>query len=82
VWSNPSPSLNDVQNMINSALERQVKSTDALLCRLIEERDEKNWMLLVVILRLILALLVSLKLIRTQVVHQRVAHQCQTPLSS
>jgi hypothetical protein len=22
VWSNPSPSLNDVQNMINSALER------------------------------------------------------------
>jgi hypothetical protein len=27
---NPSPSLNDVQNMINSALERQAKSTDKL----------------------------------------------------
>jgi hypothetical protein len=28
--------------MINSALERQVKSTDEFLCRLIEERDEKK----------------------------------------
>jgi hypothetical protein len=36
VRPNPSPSLNDVQNMINSALERQAKSTDELLCRLIE----------------------------------------------
>jgi hypothetical protein len=30
VRPNPSPSLNDVQNMINSALERQAKSTDKL----------------------------------------------------
>jgi hypothetical protein len=28
---NPSFSLNDVQNMINSALERQAKNTDGLL---------------------------------------------------
>jgi hypothetical protein len=28
--------------MINSALERQEKSTDKLLCRLIEERDGKK----------------------------------------
>jgi hypothetical protein len=33
----PSPSRNDIQSMINSALERQAKSTDKLLCRLIEE---------------------------------------------
>jgi hypothetical protein len=37
VWPNPSPSLYDVKNMINSALERQVKSTDELLHKLIEE---------------------------------------------
>jgi hypothetical protein len=42
VWLNPSPSLNDVQNMINSALERQPKSTDEMLCRLIEEQDGKK----------------------------------------
>jgi hypothetical protein len=42
VRPNPSPSLNDVQNMINSTLERQVKSIDELLRRLIEERDEKK----------------------------------------
>jgi hypothetical protein len=42
VWPNPSPSLNDVQNMINSALERQAKSTDELLRRLIEEQDGKK----------------------------------------
>jgi hypothetical protein len=42
VWPNPSPSLNDIQSMINSALERQEKNTDELLCRLIEERDEKH----------------------------------------
>jgi hypothetical protein len=35
VWPNPSPSLNDVQSMINSVLERQTKSTDELLRRLI-----------------------------------------------
>jgi hypothetical protein len=39
VRPNPSPSLNDVQNMINSALERQAKSTDELLRRMIEQRD-------------------------------------------
>jgi hypothetical protein len=42
VRPNPLPSLNDVQNMINSALERQEKSTDELLRRLIEEQDEKK----------------------------------------
>jgi hypothetical protein len=42
VRSNPSPSLNDVQNMINSALERQARSIDELLRRLIEERDGKK----------------------------------------
>jgi hypothetical protein len=39
VWPDPSPSHNDVQSMINSVLERQAKSTDELLHRLIEERD-------------------------------------------
>jgi ssRNA-specific RNase YbeY (16S rRNA maturation enzyme) len=38
----PLPSRNDIQFMINSALERQAKSTDELLCRLIEERDGKK----------------------------------------
>jgi hypothetical protein len=42
VRPNPSPSLNHVQNMINSALERQAKGTDELLRRLIEERDMKK----------------------------------------
>jgi hypothetical protein len=79
---NPSPSLNDVQNMINYVLERQVKSTDELLRRLIEERDGENWMLLILIHLLLLALLVSLKLIHIQVVHRWAAHQCQTPLPS
>jgi hypothetical protein len=39
---NLSHSLNDIQNMINSTLERQAKSTDKLLRRLIEERDRKK----------------------------------------
>jgi hypothetical protein len=39
---NPSPSLNEIQNMINYALERQAKSTDELVHRLIEERDGKR----------------------------------------
>jgi hypothetical protein len=34
VWSDPSPSHNDIQCMINSALGRQAKSTDELLHRL------------------------------------------------
>jgi hypothetical protein len=82
VRPNPPPSLNDVQNIINFVLERQAKSTDKLLRRLIEERDEKKLILLVLILLLLLALLIPLKPIHTQVVHRRAAHQCQTPLSS
>jgi hypothetical protein len=39
VWSNPSLSLDDVQVMINSALERQVKRRNEMMHRLIEERD-------------------------------------------
>jgi hypothetical protein len=39
VRPNPPLSLNDVQSMINSALERQAKSSDELVRRLIEERD-------------------------------------------
>jgi hypothetical protein len=42
VRPNPLPSLNDVQNMINSALERQAKNTDVLLRSLIEEQDGKK----------------------------------------
>jgi hypothetical protein len=42
VRSNPSLSLDDVQSMINYALERQAKSSDQLICRLIEERDRKK----------------------------------------
>jgi hypothetical protein len=39
VWPEPSPSRNDMQSMINSALEKQAKSTDGLLRRLIDEWD-------------------------------------------
>jgi hypothetical protein len=42
VWPNPSPSHNDIQSMINSTLERQAKSTDEPLHRLIEDRDGKK----------------------------------------
>jgi hypothetical protein len=42
VWSDPSPSHNDIQFMINTTLERQAKSVDELLRRLIEERDGKK----------------------------------------
>jgi hypothetical protein len=42
VQPEPSPSRNDIQFKINSALERQAKSTNELLHRLIEERDGKN----------------------------------------
>jgi hypothetical protein len=42
VWSNPLLSLDDVQVMINSTLERQAKSSNELMRRLIEERDGKN----------------------------------------
>jgi hypothetical protein len=82
VWPDPSPYRNDIQFMIDSALERQAKNTDELLRRLIEERDRKNLMLLVLILILSLALLVLLKPIHTQVVHRWAALQCQIPLPS
>jgi hypothetical protein len=69
--------------MINSMLERQANSTDELLRRLIEERDgKKTLMLLVLILLLLLALLVLLKLIYTKMVHRQAAHQWPTPQSS
>jgi hypothetical protein len=42
VRPDPSPSHNGIQVMIDSALERQVKCTDELLRKLIEERDEKR----------------------------------------
>jgi hypothetical protein len=42
VRPNPSLSRNDIQVMINSALERQAKSTYELLHRLIKERDGKK----------------------------------------
>jgi hypothetical protein len=42
VRPDPTPSHNDIQFMINSALERQTKNTDELLCRLIEERNGKK----------------------------------------
>jgi hypothetical protein len=43
VRPDPSPSRNDIQVMINSALERQAKSSGELLRRLIEERDGKKF---------------------------------------
>jgi hypothetical protein len=42
VWPNPPLSLDDVQSMINSMLERQAKSSDKLVRRLIEEQDGKK----------------------------------------
>jgi hypothetical protein len=42
VRSDPLPSHSDIQVMINYVLERQAKSIDELLCRLIEERDGKK----------------------------------------
>jgi hypothetical protein len=80
VQPNPSPSLNDIQNMINYALERQVKSTNELVRRLIEERDGKNIVMLMLILLLPLVLLILLKPIHIQVVYRRAALQYRTPL--
>jgi type II secretory pathway component PulM len=65
--------------MIDFVLERQAKSTDELLHRLIEERDGKNLMLLKLILLLLLSLLVLLKPIHMQVVHWHTTLQCLTP---
>jgi hypothetical protein len=42
VRSDPSPSHNDIQFMIDFALERQAKITDELLRRLTEEQDGKK----------------------------------------
>jgi hypothetical protein len=42
VWSDPSPSRNDIQSMINYVLEMQAKNTDELLRRSIEEWDSKK----------------------------------------
>jgi hypothetical protein len=42
VRPDPSPSHNDIQAMINSTLERQAKSANELLRRLIKERDKKK----------------------------------------
>jgi hypothetical protein len=42
VRSNPLLSLDNVQSIVNSALERQVKSSDELMHRLIEEWDGKK----------------------------------------
>jgi hypothetical protein len=53
-----SPSHIDIQAMDNSALERQAKSTDELLHRLVEEWDGKNLTPLALILLLLLVLLV------------------------
>jgi hypothetical protein len=50
IQPDPSPFQNDIQFMINFALERQAKSTDELPCRLIEERDGKNLIILMLIL--------------------------------
>jgi hypothetical protein len=47
--------------MINSALEGQTKNIDELLRRLIEERDGKNIVMLMLILLLPLASLILLK---------------------
>jgi hypothetical protein len=71
-------SLNDVQPMINYALERQARSSDELMRSLIEERDGKNLLILISILLLLLALLILLKSILKQVAHRRVALQYQT----
>jgi hypothetical protein len=42
VQPNPSPSLNDVKSMVDFASKRQAKSTNELLCRLIEGQDGKK----------------------------------------
>jgi hypothetical protein len=72
VWPNPSLSLNDVQSMINFVLERQEKSINELMRRLIEEQDRKNLLILMsILLLLLLTLLIFLK----QVAHRQAALQ-------
>jgi hypothetical protein len=77
VRTNPSLSLDDVQSMINSALERQAKSNDGLVCMLIEERDRKK--LADSDVNPSSSCPVNfLNQIRKQVAHRRAALQCQT----
>jgi hypothetical protein len=76
VRPDPSPSRNDIQSMIDSMLERQAKSINGLLRSLIEEWDRKKFNATSVHPLFVLALLVLLKPIHTQVVHQWVALQC------
>jgi hypothetical protein len=45
VRPNLSLSLDDVQSMINSALERQAKNNNELMRRLIDKQDRKNYRL-------------------------------------
>jgi hypothetical protein len=80
VRPNPSLSLNDIQSMINSVLERQARSSVELMHRLIEEWDGKNLMILMSIL--LLVQLILLKPICKQVPHLWVTLQCQTHQSS
>jgi hypothetical protein len=82
VWPNPSPSRNDIQFMIDSALVRQEKSTDELLHRLIEERDKKKPDATKVNPSSSTCVVSLLKPIHTQVVHRRAALQYLTPLPS
>jgi hypothetical protein len=78
VQSNPSFSLDDVQSMINSALERQAKSSDKLMHRLLEEWMGKNLQILMWILFLLLLLLILLKPILKQVAHWQEEQPNQT----
>jgi hypothetical protein len=70
VRPDPLSSRNDIQSMINTALERQAKSTDELLHRLIEEWDGKKLDVTSVNSSSSTSLLVLLKLIHIQVVHR------------
>jgi hypothetical protein len=78
VRTNPSLSLDDVQSMINSALERQAKSNDGLVCMLIEERDGKKLANSDVNPSSSSCPVNFLNQIRKQVAHRRAALQCQT----
>jgi hypothetical protein len=78
VRTNPSLSLDDVQSMINFALERQAKSNDGLVCMLIEERDGKKLADSDVNPSSSSCPVNFLNQIRKQVAHRRAALQCQT----
>jgi hypothetical protein len=78
VRTNPSLSLDDVQSMINFALERQAKSNDGLVCMLIEVRDGKKLADSDVNPSSSSCPVNFLNQIRKQVAHRRAALQCQT----